>query len=366
MASVTLANISKRWGSVTAVDSVSLAISDGEFMVLLGPSGCGKTTTMRMVAGLEDPTEGDILIGERNVTDVAPGDRDLAMVFQNYGLYPHMTVAENIAYPLKVRRVPAAERSERVRAAAARVELEGYLDRKPQALSGGQRQRVALARAIVRTPQLFLMDEPLSNLDAKLRVSMRAQLKHLQHELAITTIYVTHDQVEAMTLADRVAVMSQGRLQQVGPPLEIYNRPKNVFVAGFVGNPSMNLIAANADPGRIVHPAFSLSVDRATPGKVTLGQRAEDMNVTAPEKGDFRGEVFSAELLGDAALITVRLGADLVVVKAEKDCPARMGDVVGVAFDTASLHIFDGATCERLPDSVETHSKIARLPTSRR
>ncbi|MFZ0603160.1 MAG: ABC transporter ATP-binding protein, partial [Roseiarcus sp.] len=213
MASVTLANISKRWGSVTAVDSVSLAISDGEFMVLLGPSGCGKTTTMRMVAGLEDPTEGDILIGERNVTDVAPGDRDLAMVFQNYGLYPHMTVAENIAYPLKVRRVPAAERSERVRAAAARVELEGYLDRKPQALSGGQRQRVALARAIVRTPQLFLMDEPLSNLDAKLRVSMRAQLKHLQHELAITTIYVTHDQVEAMTLADRVAVMSQGRLQ---------------------------------------------------------------------------------------------------------------------------------------------------------
>jgi multiple sugar transport system ATP-binding protein len=160
--------------------------------------------------------------------------------------------------------------------------------------------------------------------------------------------------------------MSQGRLQQVGPPLEIYNRPKNVFVAGFVGNPSMNLIAANADPGRIVHPAFSLSVDRATPGKVTLGQRAEDMNVTAPEKGDFRGEVFSAELLGDAALITVRLGADLVVVKAEKDCPARMGDVVGVAFDTASLHIFDGATGERLPDSVETHSKIARLPTSRR
>ena len=216
MASVTLANISKRWGSVTAVDSVSLAISDGEFMVLLGPSGCGKTTTMRMVAGLEDPTEGDILIGERNVTDVAPGDRDLAMVFQNYGLYPHMTVAENIAYPLKVRRVPAAERSERVRAAAARVELEGYLDRKPQALSGGQRQRVALARAIVRTPQLFLMDEPLSNLDAKLRVSMRAQLKHLQHELAITTIYVTHDQVEAMTLADRVAVMSQGDSSRSG------------------------------------------------------------------------------------------------------------------------------------------------------
>ena len=346
-----------------AVDNVSLAITDGEFIVLLGPSGCGKTTTMRMVAGLEDPTEGDILIGDRDVTDVAPGDRDLAMVFQNYGLYPHMTVAENIAYPLKVRRVPAAERSERVRAAAARVELEGYLDRKPQALSGGQRQRVALARAIVRTPQLFLMDEPLSNLDAKLRVSMRAELKHLQHELAITTIYVTHDQVEAMTLADRVAVMSLGRLQQVGPPLEIYNRPQNVFVAGFVGNPSMNLIMASADPGRIVHPAFSLAVDHALTGKVTLGQRPEDMDITAPEKGDFRGEVFSAELLGDAALITVRLGSDLIAVKADKDCPTRMGDVVGVAFDTASLHIFDGVTGERIPDRVEANS---RLPTCRR
>ena len=366
MASVTLTNVSKRWGPVTAVDDISLTIADGEFMVLLGPSGCGKTTTMRMVAGLEDPTDGDIFIGERDVSDVAPGDRDLAMVFQNYGLYPHMTVAENIAYPLKVRRVPAGERSERMRAAAARVELEGYLDRKPQALSGGQRQRVALARAIVRTPQLFLMDEPLSNLDAKLRVSMRAQLKHLQHELAITTIYVTHDQVEAMTLGDRVAVMSQGRLQQVGPPLEVYNCPQNVFVAGFVGNPSMNLIAAAADRGRIVHPTFSLPVDRAPSGKVTLGQRPEDMRITAPEKGDFRGEVFSAELLGDAALVTVRLGVDLIAVKAEKDCPARMGDVVGVAFDTVTLHIFDGATGERLPDPVETHSKVTRLPTSKR
>ena len=366
MASVTLANISKRWGPVTAVDDVSLSIPDGEFMVLLGPSGCGKTTTMRMIAGLEDPTHGEIHIGELNVTDVPPGGRDLAMVFQNYGLYPHMTVAENIAYPLKVRRVRGAERAERVRAAAARVELEGYLDRKPQALSGGQRQRVALARAIVRTPQLFLMDEPLSNLDAKLRVSMRAELKHLQHELGTTTIYVTHDQVEAMTLADRIAVMSHGRLQQIGPPLEIYNRPQNVFVASFLGNPSMNLIAASGDPGRIVHAAFSLAVDQAPLGKVTLGQRPEDLRITGPEKGDFRGEVFSAELLGDAALVTVRLGSDLIAVKAEKDCPARMGDIVGVAFDSASLHIFDGATGERLPDRAETHSKVTRLPASKR
>ncbi|KAB2861519.1 MAG: ABC transporter ATP-binding protein, partial [Bauldia sp.] len=218
MASVTLKAVSKHWGAFVAVDTISLEIADGEFMVFLGPSGCGKTTTMRMIAGLEDPTAGDILIGDRLVNDVAPGERDLAMVFQNYGLYPHMTVAENIGYPLKVARVARAERDERVRAAAAKVELEGYLDRRPHALSGGQRQRVALARAIVRTPQLFLMDEPLSNLDAKLRVSMRAQLKHLQHELGTTTIYVTHDQVEAMTLADRVAVLSKGELQQIGPP----------------------------------------------------------------------------------------------------------------------------------------------------
>ena len=366
MASVTLDGVSKRWGPVTAVERISLSIADGEFMVLLGPSGCGKTTTMRMVAGLEDPTEGSVLIGARDVTDVAPGDRDLAMVFQNYGLYPHMTAAENIGYPLKIRRMPKRERDERVQAAAARVELEGFLHRKPQALSGGQRQRVALARAIVRTPQLFLMDEPLSNLDAKLRVSMRAQLKHLQHELSITTIYVTHDQVEAMTLADRVAVMSQGRLQQVGAPLEIYNRPKNVFVAGFLGNPPMNLIAVGAESGRLVHPSFSLGVDAPAAGKTVLGQRPEDLRVTTPEKGDFRGEVFSAELLGDAALVTVRLGADLVVVKAEKDCEARMGDIVGVAFTIPNLHLFDGATGDRLPDRRESDSKVTRLALTKR
>jgi multiple sugar transport system ATP-binding protein len=351
MASVTLKTVSKRWGGIVAVDAISLDIADGEFVVLLGPSGCGKTTTMRMVAGLEDPTGGEIRIGDRIVNDVPPGERDLAMVFQNYGLYPHMTVAENIGYPLKVARVPKPEREQRVRAAAARVDLEAFLHRKPQALSGGQRQRVALARAIVRTPKLFLMDEPLSNLDAKLRVSMRAQLRHLQHELATTTIYVTHDQVEAMTLADRVAVLSQGKLQQVGAPLEIYNHPVNVFVAGFLGSPSMNLIAATMDAGRIEHPAFSFALDRVRPGNITIGQRPEDMRIVHPERGDFRAEVFSAELLGDAALITVRLGRDFIAVKAEKDCPARMGEVVGIAFDRAALHLFDHATGERLFDA---------------
>ena len=348
MASVTLRSVSKRWGSVVGVDAVSLHVADGEFMVLLGPSGCGKTTTMRMIAGLDEPSAGDILIGDRVVNDLLPGERDLAMVFQNYGLYPHMTVADNIGYPLKVARVPKPERAARVRAAAARVELEEYLDRKPHALSGGQRQRVALARAIVRTPQLFLMDEPLSNLDAKLRVSMRAQLKHLQHELGTTTIYVTHDQVEAMTLADRVAVLSRGQVQQVGPPLEIYDAPHNVFVAGFLGSPPMNLLACTLESGRAVHPAFALPLGGMPPGRVTLGQRPEAMRVGAPGSGDCNAEVFSAELLGDAALITVRIGGDLVAIKAEKECPARMGDVVGVTFSRTELHVFDGASGERL------------------
>ena len=348
MASVTLRSISKLWGSHVGVDDVSLEIADGEFLVLLGPSGCGKSTTMRIVAGLEDPTSGDVLIGDRVVNDVPPGERDLAMVFQNYGLYPHMTVAENIGYPLKVARVPKEERMRRVRAAAERVELEELLARRPAQLSGGQRQRVALGRAIVRTPQLFLMDEPLSNLDAKLRVSMRAQLKHLQRELNTTTIYVTHDQVEAMTLADRVAVMSAGKLQQVGPPLDIYNRPANAFVAAFLGNPSMNLIEADVENGRIVHPRFTLPIPALRPGRITLGQRPEDMAIVAPGAGDFDTEVYTAELLGDTALVTVRLGAKLIAVKAEKDTPVRMGDTVGVRFHRDALHFFDAASGERV------------------
>jgi len=351
MASVTLRSISKRWGSHAGVDDVSLEIGDGEFLVLLGPSGCGKSTTMRIVAGLEDPTAGDVLIGDRVVTHVPPGERDLAMVFQNYGLYPHMTVAENIGYPLKVARVPKEERMRRVRAAAERVELQDLLARRPGQLSGGQRQRVALGRAIVRTPQLFLMDEPLSNLDAKLRVSMRAQLKHLQRELNTTTIYVTHDQVEAMTLADRVAVMSAAKLQQVGPPLEIYNRPANAFVAAFLGNPSMNLIEMNVADGRLVHPLFALPAPALPPGRITLGERPEDMAIVAPGTGDFDTEVYTAELLGDTALVTARLGGNLIAIKAEKDTPVRMGDTVGVRFNREALHFFDAASGARITPS---------------
>ena len=242
MAELRLKNVTKRWGNYVGVDNFNLDIADQEFLVLLGPSGCGKTTTMRMIAGLEDVTEGEIWLGDRMVNKLEPKDRDISMVFQSYGLYPNMTVYENIRFPLRVRKVPADQHHERVmKAAAAWSSSTDFLDRRPAALSGGQRQRVALARAIVREPNVFLMDEPLSNLDAKLRVSTRAQIKNLQHTLKTTTIYVTHDQIEAMTLADRVVVMNKGVVQQVGTPTEIYDRPANTFVAGFIGSPAMNL-----------------------------------------------------------------------------------------------------------------------------
>ena len=259
MASVTLKNITKSWGDITAVKDISLNIRDNEFLVLLGPSGCGKTTTMRMIAGLEEPSEGDIYIGEKRVNDELPKDRDVAMVFQNYGLYPHMSVYENIRYPLKVRKVPKLQHEDLVRKTAGKVEIENLLNRRPRELSGGQRQRVALARAIVRAPTVFLMDEPLSNLDAKLRVSMRAELKHLQHELKITTIYVTHDQIEAMTLAHRVAVMDNGIISQLNVPETIYNDPANLFVAGFIGSPPMNLLKGDLKEGIFKHSNFSVS-----------------------------------------------------------------------------------------------------------
>ena len=243
MAEIQLANITKKWGEFVGVDDFNLTIADKEFLVLLGPSGCGKTTTMRMIAGLEEASNGDILIDGNRVNDIDPKDRDVSMVFQSYALYPNMNVYENIRFPLKVRGVDPKTHDKRVKKASEMVELDGFMDRKPAELSGGQRQRVALARAIVREPNVFLMDEPLSNLDAKLRVSTRAQIKNLSHELEVTTVYVTHDQIEAMTLADRVVVMEKGVIQQVGSPTEIYDRPENVFVAGFIGNPAMNLVS---------------------------------------------------------------------------------------------------------------------------
>jgi multiple sugar transport system ATP-binding protein len=346
MAEVQLRNISKRWGSFVGVDNFDLTIPDREFLVLLGPSGCGKTTTMRMIAGLETATEGDILIDGRRVNTLDPKDRDVAMVFQSYALYPNLDVYENIRFPLKVRKVPQGEHKERVMRAAEMVELTDFLHRRPAELSGGQRQRVALARAIVRQPNVFLMDEPLSNLDAKLRVSTRAQIKNLSHELKVTTIYVTHDQIEAMTLADRVVVMNKGVVQQVGAPTEIYDRPANTFVAGFIGSPAMNLMEGELRAGVFEGRNVRIPGLRGRDGKVTLGFRAEDAGLA--ETGEISAPAYSVELLGDATMVSVKAGGALVSVKAPKDFRAGIGEPITATVPATACHLFNHSTGERL------------------
>ena len=346
MAQIRLRNLTKRWGDFVAVDSFDLDIADEEFLVLLGPSGCGKTTTMRMIAGLEEITSGDVEIDGRVVNDLEPKDRDIAMVFQSYGLYPNMNVYENIRFPLKVRNVESATHDARVRRAAGMVELDDFLHRRPAALSGGQRQRVALARAIVREPNVFLMDEPLSNLDAKLRVSTRAQIKHLHHELKVTTIYVTHDQIEAMTLADRVVVMNKGIVQQVGSPTEIYDRPSNAFVAGFIGSPAMNLVEGTMKGGTFSAENITVAGLAAQDGPITLGFRAEDASIAG--KGEIDAPVYAMELLGDATMVTVRAGSGMVAVKAAKDYRANIGEQVSISIPQAACHLFDSATGARI------------------
>jgi multiple sugar transport system ATP-binding protein len=351
MADVTLRDVTKAWGSFTAVKRQSLGIRDGEFMVLLGPSGCGKTTTMRMIAGLEEPSAGDILIGGRRVNDLPPRERDIAMVFQSYGLYPHMSVADNIGYPLKLRGVRGAERERQVREAAAKVELGDLLHRKPRELSGGQRQRVALARAIVRRPTVFLMDEPLSNLDAKLRVSTRAEIKHLQYELGVTTVYVTHDQIEAMTLAHRVAVMNAGEIRQLGTPEEIYDRPSDLFVAGFIGSPPMNLLKGEVSAGRFVAPGdVHVPVRHPRGGAAVLGIRPEDVRVVAPEEGDIRAAIYTVELTGESTLVTADVGGARLSARADRAFRAPIGTPIGLAIDAARLSLFDPSTTLRLTD----------------
>ena len=347
MASIELRGLTKRWGGFVAVDEMSLTIADQEFVVFLGHSGCGKTTTMRMIAGLEEATAGDILIDGKRVNDLDPKDRDIAMVFQSYALYPNMNVFENIRFPLKVRKVPEVEHADRVRRAADMVELGPFMGRKPSELSGGQRQRVALARAIVRQPSVFLMDEPLSNLDAKLRVSTRAQIKNLSHELKVTTIYVTHDQIEAMTLADRVVVMRAGQVQQVGTPTQIYDCPANTFVAGFIGNPAMNLMDGRMEAGAFIADATRIEGLSAPDGPITLGFRAEDARVTA-NSGAITAPVYSMELLGDSTMVTVRAGGALVAVKAPKDYRIDIGQSVSIAIPTTACHLFNVKTGARL------------------
>ncbi len=348
MAQVTLKNVSRRWGNFTAVNNFNLQIADGEFLVLLGPSGCGKTTMMRMIAGLEETSDGEIWIGERIVNKLEPKDRDIAMVFQSYGLYPTMSVYQNIQFPLKVRRVPQDQHDARVRRAAAMVELDDYLHRKPSELSGGQRQRVALARAIVRQPTVFLMDEPLSNLDAKLRVSTRAQIKNLHHELKTTTVYVTHDQIEAMTLADRVVVMNKGEVQQVGSPSDIYDTPANTFVASFIGNPAMNLMQGELNGGVFTSANVKIKgLSKTYHGPVTLGFRAEDAQLTA-KPAEISAPVYTMELLGEASLVTVKAGSALVAIKAAKDTRIPIGTGIHASIPAALCHLFDAQSGQRL------------------
>ena len=342
-----------------AVDHLDLEVQDGEFLVLVGPSGCGKSTTLRMLAGLEPVDEGAIRIGDRDVTKVPAKDRDIAMVFQSYALYPHMNVAENIGFHLKVKRMPKAERAERVQEAARILDLEAFLDRKPAKLSGGQRQRVAMGRAIVRQPQVFLMDEPLSNLDAKLRVQTRTQIAALQRRLGVTTVYVTHDQVEAMTMGDRVAVLDQGVLQQVASPKELFTSPVNVFVAGFIGSPAMNLLPAKAGDDGATHGTLTVPLSPAqraalTSDDVTIGVRPEAWTVQADGGLDVIVAVVE-ELGSESFLYCTDPAADgavvgtPVVARAEGLSSSSPGDRVSLVPVPGRLHLFDSASGARLP-----------------
>jgi multiple sugar transport system ATP-binding protein len=347
MATVTYAGASRIYpgSDRPAVDALDLEIGDGEFLVLVGPSGCGKSTSLRMLAGLEDVDAGAIHIGARDVTDVRPKDRDIAMVFQNYALYPHMTVAENMGFALSIAKRSKAEIAERIAEAARILDLTEYLDRKPRALSGGQRQRVAMGRAIVREPSVFCMDEPLSNLDAKLRVSTRTQIASLQRRLAVTTVYVTHDQVEAMTMGDRVAVLDKGVLQQVASPRELYDRPANAFVAGFIGSPAMNLAELPVTDGTVRFGATEIPAPER--GTVRVGVRPEDLRAVPAGQG-LAVEVEVVEELGSDAYLYGTAEGRTIVARTDPRTPPVKGDVVHVAPDPERVHLFDTDTGVRL------------------
>ena len=353
MASVTFEHVTKRFGRVEAVHDLNLRIEDGQFMTLVGPSGCGKSTTLNMLAGLEEVTEGEISIDDAPVTRLPPGDRDVAMVFQSYALYPHMSVRDNMGFALKVRGEGRQAIAEKVERAARMLGIEDLLDRKPRQLSGGQRQRVALGRALVREPCLFLLDEPLSNLDAKLRVQMRAELRLLFEQLAATVVYVTHDQAEAMTLSDRVAIFNRGVVQQVGTPLELYDQPVNVFVAGFLGSPPMNFLEAEVVDGpdgvRVAGEGFSFPVSRdgmaLTRGRrVTVGLRPEDIVLEPAADHPSATHVTLVEPMGSATIVYVPLGGQLIAIQTEKETDLAPGSPVGIGVARGRLHLFDGAT----------------------
>ena len=350
--SISFKRVVKRFGDTPVVDDLSLDIQDGEFVVLLGPSGCGKTTTLRMLAGLESITSGEIYLGDKLINDVPTQRRDLAMVFQSYALYPHMTIRDNIAYPLRVRKLSRETQNERVERVARMLEIESLLERKPKQLSGGERQRVALARSIVREPRAYLMDEPLSNLDARLRVQMRGELKRLQHQLKTTTVYVTHDQAEAMTLAHRVAVMRKGKLQQFDTPMKIYEQPANRFVAEFVGSPSMNFLAGRVDAsnmvftnGTITIPLMSQQLDGllSNAGEIVLGVRPEHLSINLERASDesMPATIYVSELMGNETFVSLIVGEHKMIARAAADFRAEDETRVWLSFMRDKFHFFD-------------------------
>jgi multiple sugar transport system ATP-binding protein len=355
LAKVTISNVSKHFGNVRALDGIDLVIEEGSFVVLLGPSGCGKTTLMRCISGLEKPTSGRILFDEKDVTDVAPKDRNVSMVFQSYAVWPHMKVRDNIAYPLKLKKVPKTEIEERVKWVSELLHISELLDRYPAQLSGGQRQRVAVARAIVHKPNVLLMDEPLSNLDALLRVKMRSELKKLHEQVKVTTIYVTHDQTEAMTMGDKIAVMNSGKIVQFGTPEEIYKNPKTIFVAGFVGSPQMNLLKmkVTSDNGQILAQGYGLKIPlRSDPNRdfVIIGIRPENIHLeNKPESVPITGNVYFVEKLMSETIIHLSLSEEKsIIMKVPNDFSVKEGEKIQVFIDTRTIHVFDPVSEERI------------------
>lgn len=351
MSAVKIINATKKYGDIQVIHGIDLDIKDGEFCVFVGPSGCGKSTLLRMISGLEEVTSGEIHIGDKNVTKMQPADRGIAMVFQSYALYPHMTVRENMAFGLKMTKVPSAEINQKVNEAASILHLESYLDRKPKTLSGGQRQRVAIGRAIVRGPEVFLFDEPLSNLDAELRVEMRVEITRLHRELGTTIIYVTHDQVEAMTLADKIVVLKEGRIQQAGTPLSLYDDPQNVFVAGFIGSPTINLLKGSITHGKLSIPHLeTLKLDvsdtiTSSMSELIIGLRPQHLKLA--KSGDL--EVEFTEALGDVSYVYLKTqSGDRVVVESREEKLPSTGSKVGIASTPNKALFFDPTTEQRV------------------